>query len=87
MHFSMKKNIKKINLFIDFIENFKRFDVLLIKFNINCRNKIIMIQFEINFIAAFKIYKLIMLIVIKLLIYLCKIDNIDDVNFDKTELL
>ena len=31
----MKKNIKKINLFINFIENFKKFDILLIKFRID----------------------------------------------------
>lgn len=63
--FSNKKNVKKINLFIDFIENLEKFDILLIKFNINYRNEIIMIYFKINFIIAFKIYKLIISIIMK----------------------
>lgn len=44
-------------------------------------------QFKINFIISFKIYKLITTIIIKLLIYLRKADNINDLDFSKFKLL
>ena len=46
-----------------------------------------MIQSEKGFIISFKIHKLITTIVIKLLIYLRKANNIDNVDFNKFELL
>ena len=46
-----------------------------------------MIQFEKSFIISFKIYKLITTIIIKLLIHLRKVNNIDSVDFNKLKLL
>ena len=40
-------------------------------------------QSKIDFVITFEIYKLIISIVIKILVYLRKIDNIDDIDFNK----
>ena len=78
-----------INLFIYLINDFEKIDITLFKLicfnNVdNIKYKIILIQVKKYLISFFEIYKLMFIIIMKFLIHLNEINNVEnfDFNFD-----